>query len=231
MENYFSSLDYVPTLEDQEAIANGLYQKKTGLWDETQDGPAEIYYNPPVDWWKVPVTSSRTMSFGCSENQITANIPCARYFDFSKEVFEKMGSIKSYNHLARIIIRASALESGPWFEYSQGERLRRAHGGGHSLERTVCAVHGELFETWLQNTLPCAGTKAGMETNINYNPLETDPSSDEDDIVYDDSGNPTPTRPAWKDLYDASGPDYKKDWTGEPVGYAYYKTLVNKCLR
>ena len=138
-----------------------------------------------------------------------------------------MGSIKSYNHLARIIIRASALESGPWFEYSQGERLRRAHGGGHSLERTVCAVHGELFETWLQNTLPCAGTKAGMETNINYNPLETDPSSDEDDIVYDDSGNPTPTRPAWKDLYDASGPDYKKDWTGEPVGYAYYKTLVN----
>ena len=89
MENYFSSLDYVPTLEDQEAIANGLYQKKTGLWDETQDGPAEIYYNPPVDWWKVPVTSSRTMSFGCSENQITAKVPCARYFDFSKEVFEK----------------------------------------------------------------------------------------------------------------------------------------------
>ena len=45
--------------------------------------------------------------------------------------------------------------------------------------------YSELFETWLQNTLPVLGRKLEWRQTLTTS-LETDPSSDEDDIVYDD---------------------------------------------
>ena len=72
-------------------------------------------------------------------------------------------------------------------------------------------MQSALYEQWFKDTVACAGTKAGMETNVEYDPLQ-----DQDDIVYDYSGTPTDTVPAWKELFNWVHENNRKDATGTP---------------
>ena len=197
MKNYYSSFRYRPDTETSAerllGLSHGQKNEKLGLWDENKDGPTEIYFNPAREWWQVPVTASAGMSFGCSPNDKNGNIVCPRFFNFSKAKFAEFDALEEYKYLKKLIIDSIALRSGRWYEFGPHEKIQRKYGGGHSLAKTVCAVQMELYERWLHDTIPCAGSLAGMETNV-----EDEASTD--DTTYDKNGlKRSDQNPAYKD--------------------------------
>jgi hypothetical protein len=216
------------------ATLAGLYSQKTGLWDEAKDGPAEIYFNPTREWWEVPVTSSKAMMFGCTEENIQANVPCARYFNLSKAKFIEYGHVAAYDHLKETLIKSASLSSGKWYEYLGTSKVEHKHGGGHPFAKSICAVHMELYEKWLHDTLSCAGTLANLETNLKYaddGVTVEDPS--EIDSVYGIGGDLEEGKSAaWEDAMlemntaDSFGTDMKS--TYEALVYIAYYIANNR---
>ena len=128
MENFYADPIGELSPAEEEIRLSARYQQTTEIWDEALDGPAEIYFNPPKEWWQVPVTTSKGMMFGCTKENVVGKKPCARFFNLTKQYFQQLGEVDVYTMLAKLIVKMSALESGAWYDYSSTNRIKHNHG-------------------------------------------------------------------------------------------------------